>query len=226
MERDVTGIAGADGSALARNPLTAPVAAGDSARGGAASPGRVARRRCRPPRRPRRLRFLSPVAVSAVSPGAATTVAAVSASGVSSSVASLSAACAAGAATVSIFFGMRGFFGFRGFRFRAGDGCAYTGIGAPSRVRASSAFVRHCARRKCSAAVVYHRIASSPASAFSCHCASSNATMASRVRSYRLMSCPDGSLLAFALRMRAWICRQSAMGQHCSSQTTLRLYRT
>src|SRR5713101_273377 len=35
-------------------------------------------------------------------------------------------------------------------------------------------------------------------------------------------SWPAGSLLAFALRMRAWICRQSAMARHCSSRRALR----
>ena len=57
------------------------------------------------------------------------------------------------------------------------------GIGAPRRVSASSAFVRHCARRNRCAAVVYQRTVSPAFPAFSCHTANSNATMASRVRS-------------------------------------------
>lgn len=56
-------------------------------------------------------------------------------------------------------------------------------VAEPRRASAASAFVRHCARRNRSAAVVYHRAASECAPAFSCHWASSKATMASRVRS-------------------------------------------
>ena len=78
-----------------------------------------------------------------------------------------------------------------------------TGIGAPKRVSASSAFCFHCARRKRSAAAVYQRTASECAPVFSWICASSNATMASRVRSYNAASCPGGSALVRALRMRA-----------------------
>ena len=78
-----------------------------------------------------------------------------------------------------------------------------TGIGAPSRTSPSSAFCFHCGRRKRSAAVVNQRTASEVAPAFSKSCASSNATMASCVRSYSAESCPGGSALVRALRMRA-----------------------
>ena len=55
----------------------------------------------------------------------------------------------------------------------------------PERRRASaaSALVFHCDLRNRSAAAVYQRAASACSPAFSCHCANSNATMASRVRS-------------------------------------------
>jgi hypothetical protein len=56
------------------------------------------------------------------------------------------------------------------------------GSAAPSLVKASSAFFFHSARRKRSAAMVYHFTASSLISAFSWIRASSQATMASRVR--------------------------------------------
>jgi len=77
------------------------------------------------------------------------------------------------------------------------------GIGAPRRTSPSSAFCFHCRRRKRSAAVVNQRTASWVAPAFSWSCASSNATMASWVRSYNADSWPGGSALVRALRMRA-----------------------
>ena len=86
------------------------------------------------------------------------------------------------------------------------------GTCAPRRARASSAFSFHCARRKRSAAAVYQRAASACAPDFSWIRASSNATMASCVRSNRAANCPGGSALVRALRMRAWICRQSLTG--------------
>jgi len=78
-----------------------------------------------------------------------------------------------------------------------------TGTGAPRRTRPSSAFSFHCGRRNRSAAVVNHWTASAVAPAFSKSCASSNATMASCVRSYNADSWPGGSALVRALRMRA-----------------------
>src|SRR6185295_6012960 len=78
-----------------------------------------------------------------------------------------------------------------------------SGRGAPRRLSASSALVRHCARRKCCAAVVYHCTVSLELPAFSCHCASSKATMGSRVLWYKSANCAAASLLVFALRIRA-----------------------
>ncbi len=77
------------------------------------------------------------------------------------------------------------------------------GIGTPRRVKPSSAFCFHCGRRKRSTAVVNQRTAPAVSPAFSKICASSNATMASWVRSNNAESWPGGSALVLALRMRA-----------------------
>jgi hypothetical protein len=78
-----------------------------------------------------------------------------------------------------------------------------TGIGAPNRARASSAFFFQSARRNRSAAIVYHFTASSFRSAFSATAPSSQATIASCVRWYSSESFAGASALFFALRIRA-----------------------
>jgi hypothetical protein len=101
----------------------------------------------------------------------------------------------------------------------AASGVVASGIAAPSRVSPSCAFVFQSARRKRCAATVYQRIASAELPARSSTPANSNAAMASRVRSKSFASCTAGSVLVLALRMRAWICRQSLTDKHSSSQT-------
>jgi hypothetical protein len=165
------------------------------------------RRRPRPPRRPRCLRRLAPSVSCALASVTGATVgggSAVSGANRKACVSSGGAACASGSAC--------------GASAEGGVAEGISGTGAPKRVKASTAFVRHCARRKRSAAVVYHCTAEGISPAFSRTFASSKATMPSCVRSYRSVNCAAGSGAAFALRMRAWICRQSAMGVHCSSR--------
>jgi hypothetical protein len=194
--------------------------------GGVETPACAPRRRPRPPRRPRRLRpGLAGAAPTPAAPGAITgadgssgrlpcaaTVPfkATTGSGGGGAAQSLSGRPGAGSDEEASSAG-------------AEAGAAPTGMGAPRRVRASSAFVFHCARRKRSAAVVYQRTASAICPAFSCSTASSKATMASRVFSNSAASWAWGSPPALALRMRAWICRQSLMPVHCISREPLRL---
>jgi len=91
----------------------------------------------------------------------------------------------------------------------------------PRRATASCAFVFQSARRKRSAAVAYHFAASPVCATVSKYLPSSKATMASRVFSKRLVSCPTGSLPVRARRILAVICFQSAIGVgwDCNSRT-------
>src|SRR4029077_2010622 len=88
---------------------------------------------------------------------------------------------------------------------------AFPPVAAPKRTAASCAFVFQSARRKRSAAVLYHFAASALFAEVSKYLASSKATMASCVFSYSAESCPAGSLEVLARRMRAVICFQSAI---------------
>jgi hypothetical protein len=81
----------------------------------------------------------------------------------------------------------------------------------PKRTAASCAFVFQSARRKRSAAVLYHFAASALFAEVSKYFANSKATMASWVFSYSAESWPAGSLEVLARRMRAVICFQSAI---------------
>ena len=192
--------------------------AGDGARAGDAA--RAPLWRPRPPRRPRRRRRRSALG-SAGAVGAAE-----AAAGCSKTV-----SCCPSVITSSISLGCSSensaMIGAGALAGSAVDSLTATtgvasvgaGIGAPRRVRASSAFCFHCGRRKRSAAVVNHRTAPSLSPPFSKICASSNATIASCVRSYKAESWPGGSALVRALRMRAWICRQSLTAGYCNSRT-------
>ena len=181
------------------------VSAGAAARLAGASPVRGVRRRPRPPRRPRRLRFLSNG-----SPGAVTSPSGeVAVSGTAVSSASCSGCSAADSSGSEVLCESVGTEEVSSSGLASAvlvvDALAGSGggMGAPRRVKASSALVRHCARRKRSAAAVYHFAASACSPAFSWNCASSNATMASRVRSYSSASFTGASVAPFALRMRA-----------------------
>jgi len=91
------------------------------------------------------------------------------------------------------------------------------GTGAPRRVSASATLFFQSERRKCSAALVSQRTASSVLPCFSCSVASSKATIPSRVFSNSSVSFCAASGAFFALRMRACTWRQLAMERHCSS---------
>jgi len=191
---------------------------------GAADAGAAARTplwRPRPPRRPRRLRRRSGP-VSEVCAAADPTAAAAGCSKTDScSPSFISCSVSLGCSSEnSAMIGSNRFSGSAEVSLTAAPVVAagVTGIGAPRRTSPSSAFCFHCGRRKRSAAVVYQRTASEVVSAFSYSCASSNATMASCVRSYNADSWPGGSALVRALRMRAWICRQSLTGRYCNSR--------
>ncbi len=168
-----------------------------------AAPGRARSPRCRrrPPRRPRRRRCFLGSAPAATPPAKGANGCARNSSGASTDNCSGSAA---GPASMTS---------------PAAGACSEGAAGAetPRRARASAAFVFHCARRNRCAAVEYQRAASASCPDRSWNWASSNATIASRVFSKRALSWPGGSAPALALRMRAWICRQSAMAEHCSS---------
>ena len=79
-------------------------------------------------------------------------------------------------------------------------------------------FLFHSARRKRCAAIVYHFTASSICAAFSSIDAEFPGDHGVAGALKKLGSLVGASGLFLALRMRAWICRQSAMSKHCSSR--------
>jgi len=177
---------------------------------GAADAGAAVRTplwRPRPPRRPRRLRRRSSGPVSEVCAAAEAVAAAGGCSKTDScSPSFISCPVSLGCSSEnSAMMGSNRLTGSAVVSLTATPGFAAggAGIGAPKRTRPSSAFCFHCGRRKRSAAVVNQRTASSVVPAFSKSWASSNATMASCVRSYNADSWPGGSALVLALRMRA-----------------------
>jgi hypothetical protein len=177
-------------------------------------------RRPRPPRRPRRRRLPEAAGPSAawVPAGLAAEAgaSALSSSSVSSSI-SPTAREGMLSATSDVLRGVSDFSGAGLAAPEASAASSDAGTGAPRRVSASATLFFQSERRKCSAALVSQRTASSVLPCFSCSVASSKATIPSRVFSNSSVSFCAASGAFFALRMRACTWRQLAMERHCSS---------